>query len=446
MTQLAYETPPPDRPTRVRYGVLFFLCTLALLLYVDRVCIGQAASHIQRDLGITKTQMSWVFTVFSLAYALFEVPAGHWGDKYGSRGVITRVVVFWSVFTALTGAAVGLYSLLLVRFLFGAGEAGALPNVARVITRWFPVNTRGRVRGTVMLVSMTGAAIAPILSAHLIELVGWRWTFAIFGAAGVVWAIAFYLWFRDDPATHPQVNATELAFIGPPEHAPTAHVSIPWRTVLLSPNVWLLGLIMTVCGLLFYMLFQWFPTYLKEARGQGELASGWLTSIVMAAGAIGCLFGGWLSDFVLRTFNNRRLARSVSGAVMMGLAGGCALSVRYAESAAAITALNAAALFFMQSAVPTWWTVVAEISGRHGGAMWGLMNSMASLGLMGLNLLVGRLVDHRQSIGLAAAQAWRPVFDAVAVGLLLGAVAWLLVNATRSIVGPDAADGSAPAR
>src|SRR5688572_13353450 len=125
-------------PTRVRFGVLAFLCTMALLLYVDRVCIGQAAASIRTDLGLSKTQLGWVFTVFSLAYALFEVPAGHWGDRYGSRGVIARVVIWWSLFTALTGAAVGLGSLLLIRFLFGAGEAGAFPNAARVVTRWFP--------------------------------------------------------------------------------------------------------------------------------------------------------------------------------------------------------------------------------------------------------------------------------------------------------------------
>jgi sugar phosphate permease len=450
--QLDYQTPPPslvesERPTRVRFGVLLFLCTLALLLYIDRVCIGQAESHIRAEFGLTKAQMSWVFIAFSLAYALFEVPAGHWGDRYGSRGVITRVVIFWSIFTALTGAAFGLVSLLIVRFLFGAGEAGALPNVARVVTRWFPADSRGKVRGTIMLVSMSGAAIAPILSAYLIQLVGWRMTFVVFGALGVVWAVLFYRWFRDDPAAQPGVNAAELALIGPPENPPTArdgaagaaHARIPWRTVLASANVWLLGLIMTVSGTLFYFLFQWFPTYLKEARGQAEVSSGWLTSAVMAAGAVGCVAGGWASDLVLRhapTPRGRKWGRRVTGGVALLLSGACALAVRHVDSAAAITALSAAALFFMQFSVPSWWGVVAEVSGRHGAAMWGLMNSMASLGLIGLQLSVGWLVERRQAAGIDAARAWSPVFDMVAAGLLLGALAWLRVDATRSIVTP----------
>ena len=184
----------------VRYGVLAFLCILALLLYVDRICIGQAAGQIQEQLRLSNTQMSLVFNAFSLAYCLFEVPTGHWGDRYGSRGVITRIAIWWSIFTALTGAAIGMWSLLLIRFLFGAGEAGAYPNTARVVTRWFPPAARGMARGWVVFVSMIGAMIAPVTAEYLIRIVGWRFTFAIFGALGIAWAAGFYAWFRDDPA------------------------------------------------------------------------------------------------------------------------------------------------------------------------------------------------------------------------------------------------------
>jgi MFS family permease len=435
----------PAKPTRARFGVLAFLCTLALLLYIDRVCIGQAASHIRKEFELSEQQMSWVFNAFLLAYCLFEVPAGHWGDRYGSRGVIARVVVCWSIFTALTGAAIGLSSLILIRFLFGAGEAGAFPNAARVVTRWFPTTERGRVRGAITFVSLVGAIVAPILSSHLIELVGWRPTFAIFGVLGIVWAVAFYGWFRDDPAKHWAANATELALIREPvagagineDDASAATHGIPWSRVLTSPNLWLLGFIMTASGALFYMLFQWYPSYLKAARGQSEISSGWLTAAVMSGGAVGCLLGGWLSDFVIRHTSARRWPRSLCGAGCLLAAGLAALSVRFTgESTAGVTLCNFLALMFMQAGVPTWWSVVAETSGRHGAAMWGLMNSMASLGLVGANVLVGRLVDLRQRAGMDALHAWSPVFDGVAVGLLAGGVAWLLVNATRSIVEP----------
>ena len=160
MATVPAEDSPPARaaleqpPTRVRYGVLAFLCTLALLLYIDRVCIGQAADSIQKEFGLSKGQMGWIFNAFTLAYCLFEVPTGHWGDRYGSRGVIARIAIWWSIFTALTGAAFGFGSLLAIRFLFGRGEAGAYPNTARIVTRWFPTHGRGFARGAITFVSL----------------------------------------------------------------------------------------------------------------------------------------------------------------------------------------------------------------------------------------------------------------------------------------------------
>src|SRR6516164_5939329 len=202
-----------ERPTAVRYGVLGFLAAMTFVLYLDRVCIGQAAPQIQRDLSISETWMGVVFAAFTLSYAVFEVPTGRWGDRFGSRGVLTRIVVWWSFFTAMTGAAVGFWMLLAVRFLFGAGEAGALPNSARVLRAWFPDSSRGRAQGLVTTSMLIGGAVAPIVSQPLIDWIGWRWAFFVFGLIGVVWAVSFYLWFRDDPAEHPATNAAERQWI-----------------------------------------------------------------------------------------------------------------------------------------------------------------------------------------------------------------------------------------
>ena len=182
---------------------------MTFVLYLDRVCIGQSATAIKRDLGISDAWMSWVFNAFTLSYAVFEIPTGRWGDRYGSRGVLTRIVIWWSFFTALTGAATGLTMLLLVRFLFGAGEAGALPNAARVLREWFPESSRGRAQGIITTAMMIGGAVAPLASQRLINAFGWRWTFVVFGLVGLAWAVAFYFWFRDDPAEHPGTNQAE---------------------------------------------------------------------------------------------------------------------------------------------------------------------------------------------------------------------------------------------
>jgi ACS family glucarate transporter-like MFS transporter len=425
----------PARP-RGRYGVLMFMCTLAVLLYIDRICIGQAETSIRGELGFSKAHMGWVYSAFMLAYCLFEVPTGHWGDRFGSRGVIARIVVWWSFFTALTGAAFGFYWLVFFRFLFGVGEAGAFPNAARVVTRWFPPGERGFARGAITSTSMIGGAISPPLAAALIRTVGWRWTFAVFGVLGLVWSALFYWWFRDDPAEFARARGFEQPTATEPSvtTAETAHDPIPWGVVLASPNTWLLGLIMTAGATMFYMQFQWYPTYLKEARGLSEQASGWFTGTIIAGGALGCTVGGVVADFLTRHIADHRWRRSVCGAGMLMTACVALAGVRFSEHVVTATLLNALALFCLQVSLPTWWTVVAEISGRHGAAMFGLMNSMGGAGVMIMNPLVGRIVDARQAAGLRPIDCWRPVFDGVAAGLFCGAVCWLLVDARRSIV------------
>jgi sugar phosphate permease len=291
-------------------------------------------------------------------------------------------------------------------------------------------------RGAITTTSQLGGAIAPPLAAFLIGLVGWRWTFAIFGLTGVGWAAAFYYWFRDEP--HEMVGGGVKQPPASTEHTPASHddSSIPWAAVFCSPNVWLLGTIMTVGATLFYMLFQWYPTYLKDARGLSEQVSGWFSGLALTGGALGCIFGGLVSDQIIRRTTERKWSRRCCGGGMLFLASMCLLGVRYSESALLASLLCSAALFFLQISIPTWWTVVAEISGRHGAAMFGLMNGMGGLGVFALNLLVGWVIDTGKAAGTPLVEVWRPVFDGVAIGLLVGAVCWLSVDATRPIFAP----------
>ena len=228
-----------ERPTSVRYAVLGFLAAMTFVLYLDRVCISKAGPRIQEELGISNTAMGFVFAAFTLSYGLFEIPTGRWGDRYGSRGVLTRIVIWWSVFTALTGAAGGFLMLLLVRFLFGAGEAGALPNSARVLREWFPESSRGWAQGLVTTAMMVGGAAAPMASQALIDSVGWRWSFGVFGIIGLVWAAAFYLWFRDNPADHPATNQAERQLIAEGKIPPRKRCpSIPKSWLQTLPSTW----------------------------------------------------------------------------------------------------------------------------------------------------------------------------------------------------------------
>jgi sugar phosphate permease len=425
--------------TRVRYGVLAFLCALTFILYIDRICISQAADAIERDLAISHSRMGYVFSAFTLAYGLFEVPTGRWGDRFGSRGVLTRIVLWWSAFTALTGAVTGLPMLLIVRFLFGAGEAGALPNAARVVTRWFPSGRRGTAQGLVNTSTLVGGAVAPAAMAYLIGGIGWRWAFVIFGGLGVVWAAAFHRWFRDNPAEHPAVNESERRLIAgdaPGDPAGTPHPPVPWAYVLTSPNVWLLGGVITCSAFTSYLYFTWYPKYLQDARGEPAERAGLLASLVLAGGAAGFLLGGYLSDWLTRLTGERR--RSLQGLGCGGL-GSASLSLYVAvhcDSAVTASLFTMLAYFCACVNVAAWWAAVMAISGKHLGALAGLLNSMGVPGAFVSPLFVGAFVDWQGERGLTGREQWDPTFYAFVAALFLGACGWLFIDASRSIVQP----------
>lgn len=444
-------------PTRARYSVLTFLCGLFFLLYLDRICIGKAAPHIKAELDLSDTQLGFVFGAFTLAYGLFEVPTGRLGDRYGSRGVLTRVVLWWSTFTVLTGCVWrftldsgyrmlgvpllfdGFMLVLLIRFLFGAGEAGALPNAARIVARWFPPGKRGPAQGLLNTAALVGGAIAPIAAAYIIDRYGWRTAFFAFGGLGIVWAAAFFSWFRDDPAQHPAVNEAELQLItagGAMTTGGSAHPRVPWRLVLGSANVWLLGGVISCSAFVSYIYFTWYPTYLEKGRQVDPLHSGWLSGMVLAGGAIGSMMGGFLADWIVRRTGSRRWGRRLVGCGSLGSAAvWLALGVQCDSAVAASICTMLASLSAMLSQA-TWWSAVTDISGRHLGALFGLMNSLGVPGAFAGPLFLGMFTDRMKALGYQGRDQWDPGFYVYSGVLLVGAIGWLFVDASRSVVEP----------
>ena len=248
---------------RNRYIVLALLILLFAITYLDRVCISVAGPRMQEDLHISPAAWGWVSAVFTLAYCVFEIPSGALGDRIGARRVLTRIVLWWSAFTALTGVVAGYPALLFVRFLFGAGEAGAFPNAGVVVNRWFKPSQRSTVLGTFLLASQAGGAMAPLLVVPIQIRYGWRASFFAFGVLGVVWASAWYTWFRDSPAEKRksgQVDANETVVEVSTKSA--AHEKFPLRAALRSPSIRAL-LITAFCYVYVYNFFQtWFHTFL----------------------------------------------------------------------------------------------------------------------------------------------------------------------------------------
>jgi MFS family permease len=431
---------PRDRPTRVRYGVLAFLATMTFILYLDRSCINQAAPVIKKDLGISETQKGFIFGAFTLAYALFEIPAGRWGDRYGSRRIVTRIVLWWSFFTALTGAALGFGSLLVIRFLFGAGEAGALPNSARILRHWFPDSSRGRAQGIVTTMMLLGGAASYTVSQWLIDFVGWRWSFAVFAFVGVGWAFAFYAWFRDDPTEHPDVNRAERELIlgdGKYGRAKSAihdvHGPIPWDRVARCANIWLLSGVMMTMAAMSELLNSWYPTYLQEARGASQDMSGRLTSLVLFPGALAAFFGGWLTDWLVRTTGSRRWGRTAQAIAGAGISAFGIIASVWTDSTVLASAFIALVAFGVQLQLPSWWASATQVSGRHLGALFGLMNMMGGVGRMLSQLFVGSFADWRRSQGFTGRAQWDPSLYLYVGIALVGMVLWALINPERTV-------------
>ena len=420
----AFDLSESPAPSRTRFVVLGLLCLLAGILYLDRICIAAALESIQLALKLSNTAASYVLMAFTLAYGLFEVPTGRWGDRLGTRRVLTRISLWWSAFTALTGACTGLWMLIVTRFLFVAGEAGAFPNVARVLSRWFPDHERGRAQGVLLAASQVGGAFAPFLAAVLIQVIGWRWMFVAFGSLGAVWAAAFYVWFRDDPATHPAVNAAEAKHIGRGVTAEFVHVAVPWAAVVRNPSVWLLSLIMTLASFNSYIYFSWFPKYLSAARNVEPTQAGLMASLVLALAALGAFAGGFFLDRVALGGGlvRRRLLGGCSFFVASAMLG-CALWSQEPWLAATFTAVSC---FAAQATQALWWSCAIGISGRHVGSLFGLMNSFGVLGAISSQFLTGAIADWLGAQGFSGRIQWDPIFYINMGVLVLAGLLWSL--------------------
>jgi ACS family glucarate transporter-like MFS transporter len=307
-----------------------------------------------------------------------------------------------------------------------------------VLARWFPADARGPAQGLINTSMLLGGAVTPVAAAYLIDWIGWRLAFGVFAVLGVSWALAFYCWFRDDPAEHPAVNDAERRLIGAgampmlQEHPP-----VPWRLVLASANVWLLGGIITCSAFASYMYFFWYPTYLEQGRGVDAITSGWLSSLVLAGGAIGCTLGGYLGDGLVRRTGSQRWSRRLIG---FGGLSGAALALLTSlafDSALAAALLTALACLSACTTLASWWAMVTAISGHHLGTLFGLMNSLGVPGALGSQLFFGRFADVMRARGYQGRDQWDPGFFVYAAVLLVGAVGWLFVDPARSAVEGD---------
>jgi sugar phosphate permease len=421
-----------SKPTRTRWLVLLLISVMYLICYMDRSNISVAELEIAKQFGLSKSAMGLVLAAFTWAYALGQVPAGWFGDRFGPKKVLTVIMTVWSATAVMTGVAFDFGSLFGARFLLGLGEAGAFPVASRGMQLWFPKVERGRIQGTTHFFSRFAVAITPFIAGSILLAFGWRVIFYIFGSLGILWAIAFNAFYRNLPEEHRGVNRNELARIrgvnedGSIKPPAVTKLATPWKQILLSPNMWFisLGYFCFFFGTNFYLT--WYPTYLREHLHMSIRSLGIWGSVPLLAGMAGDVVGGSLSDLIFKSTGNAKLGRRVVAAPGFFLAGAFVIPAALTPNTFTSILCLATSFFFLEWVIGPAWAVPMDVGGQFSGTVTGVMNMVGALGGALTAVVYGSLFNR----GL-----WVAPFLVSAGVMLTGALIWtFLINPEVSVV------------
>ena len=405
-----------------RWYVLFLISLMYMITYLDRVNISAAAPIISKEFHFSKVTMGIIFSAFVWAYALFQVPGGWLGDRFGPRSVLGGIVAYWSVMTALTARAVGVASFTVVRFLFGIGEAGAFPTATRAMQLWYPRQERGLAQGISHSASRLGAAIAPPLVVAIMIHFGWRAVFYLCGGLGFVWSILWYFSYRNLPEEHAWASKNEIEYVrGLDEKGNVKQIDIkkrptvPWKVLLRSPNMWAIMCSYFTYVYCLWIFLSWLPSYLVEYRHFTLLKMGYFASLPLFAGVIGDTVGGWATDYLLIKTGRTKFSRRI--VAIVGMLGCVAFIVPAAMTQNPYTAVYCltGALFFLECTIGPSWAVPMDVGGEYSGTVSGMMNMAGNIGGALSPTVFGVLVQFG---------SWIAPFIVAAGLLVFGAIVW----------------------
>lgn len=414
------------RPSRVRYVVLAFTVAVYMITYMDRVVISNAAPVIQKEFGFSLVTMGWILASFRWAYALFQIPGGWVGDRIGPRRALAAIVVWWSVFTSLTAASWNAASMIAVRFLFGVGESGAFPIATRSLSRWMLPGERGFAQGVTHAGSRLGAAMTPPLVVWIITKYNWRAAFVAFGVMGIVWAVAWLLYYRDTPDEHASVNQGERELIrastGKAQRRTGA--AIPWRKILSNSGLWYLAAMYFCYNYCLATYLDWFPTYLNQYRGYTLKRMGLYASLPLLAGTVGDLLGGWISDALLkRTSNVKRSRRIVAVAGFLIAACGI-IPATLTNDPQICVVWSCIAFFGLEITVGVSWAIPLDIGGDCAGSVASVMNMCGN---------IGGAISPAALAYLVKGYGWNVPFLVASSLCVIGAALYGKIDASRRI-------------
>lgn len=433
-------------PTHVRWRIAALLTLITSLTYIDRLNLSIAGKHIQDEFHFSMQTMGWILSGFVLGYAIFQVPGGWAGDRFGPRRLLTFAIVWWSIFTAVTAIVPQLpapawmslpVTFFVTRFLIGAGAAAALPNSNKVIAFWMGQTRRGLGNSIFLMGVGLGGTITPVLIAFLAERYGWRASFVFCGFLGLALATAWHLYATNRPEEHRRVNSAELQIIqsarldagaNPRSAGRTPPLSPPWRRILSSRSAWMLMLSYFCEGYPNYIYYTWFFLYLVRVRGLSVRQGGFWGAAPFLAVVMLAPLGGWLSDRAASRFGRRRGRRAM---VWLGMTASALLLASGAHAANTTLAilLLSGAMGFNIFATATWWATCIDLTRNFSGSLSAMMNTWGN---------IGGWISPILTAYIATRWGWTRALDFAALITLVAPLLWIFVNADEDLEAPAA--------
>lgn len=398
--------------------ILVMLIILGMVTFLDRINISVAGSSIMHDLHLSPAQWGWVQSAFILSYGLLQIPMGALGDRFGHRNILAAIVLWWSAFTAFTGMAGGLMSLLVIRFMFGIGEAGSSPCSTGVISRWFEKDEVGKAQGYVWAASRMGGALTPFVVIPVMVTVGWRAAFYLLGALGVIWAIVWWLYYRDSREASRTSSPRNTSSI-------SSTSSLPWSSILGNRQFWL------ICGMYFFyafgswFFFSWFPTFMELGRGFDKTELTYAVAVPFIMSMMGNIAGGHLTDRLTKRYGIK-IGRKALGSTSLAVSAVCMFLAAFIPGKMAVFVFLSLCFGIFDLMLPSAWALCIDLGKRHAGTISGAMNTAGNIGGFCCGILFGELVQQSGNYNL-------PLYM-IAVMLIISAVLFFFINPEKPIV------------
>jgi len=398
--------------------ILVMLVILGMVTFLDRINISVAGSSIMHDLHLSPAQWGWVQSAFILSYGLLQIPMGALGDRFGHRNILAAIVLWWSAFTAFTGMAGGLMSLLAIRFMFGIGEAGSSPCSTGVISRWFEKDEVGKAQGYVWAASRMGGALTPFVVIPVMVMVGWRAAFYLLGALGVIWAIVWWLYYRDSRETSRTSSPRNTSSI-------SSTSSLPWSSILGNRQFWL------ICGMYFFyafgswFFFSWFPTFMELGRGFDKTELTYAVAVPFIMSMMGNIAGGHLTDRLTKRYGIK-IGRKALGSTSLAVSAVCMFLAAFIPGKMAVFVFLSLCFGIFDLMLPSAWALCIDLGKRHAGTISGAMNTAGNIGGFCCGILFGELVQQSGNYNL-------PLYM-IAVMLIISAILFFFINPEKPII------------